>query len=84
MAKAVAVPDDNNGMDRVKSPFQKMSVFWAATMSEMKRVTVPNRDEVQSTTIVVIVTTFLFAAFFAAVDFVSSHTVGALLDHLTK
>ena len=84
MAKAVAVPDNDSKLDRVKGPFEKMSTFWAATMSEMKRVTTPNRDEVQSTTIVVIVTTFLFAAFFAAVDFVSSHTVGALLDHLTK
>lgn len=36
--------------------------------SEMKRVTWPNRDRVQSTTLVVLVSVFIFAAYFKVVD----------------
>jgi preprotein translocase subunit SecE len=37
---------------------------------EMKRVTWPNRKQVEGTTVVVIFTVFAFAAFFAVVDYV--------------
>jgi preprotein translocase subunit SecE len=43
--------------------------------SEMKRVTWPTRDRVQSTTLVVIVSVFIFAAYFYAVDGFISKTV---------
>jgi preprotein translocase subunit SecE len=43
--------------------------------SEMKRVTWPTRDRVQSTTLVVIVSVFIFAAYFYAVDGFISQTV---------
>jgi preprotein translocase subunit SecE len=43
--------------------------------SEMKRVTWPTRDRVQSTTLVVIVSVFIFAAYFYAVDGFISRTV---------
>jgi preprotein translocase subunit SecE len=36
--------------------------------SEMKRVTWPSRDRVQSTTLVVILSVFIFAAYFKIVD----------------
>jgi preprotein translocase subunit SecE len=35
---------------------------------EMRRVTWPNRKQVESTTAVVIISVFLFAAYFAVVD----------------
>lgn len=85
MAKAVAVPEEKDDkLATVKGPFQKMSDFWGDTRSEMKKVSTPSRDEVQSTTIVVIVTVFIFAAFFAVVDYAVGHTIGKLLDALTK
>jgi len=52
--------------------------------SEMKRVTWPNRDRVQSTTVVVIVSVFIFAAYFKIVDTVFQRTVLAVQDRLIR
>jgi preprotein translocase subunit SecE len=43
--------------------------------SEMKRVTWPSRDRVQSTTVVVIFSVFIFATYFKIVDTVIERTV---------
>jgi preprotein translocase subunit SecE len=52
--------------------------------SEMKRVTWPNRDRVQSTTIVVIVSVFIFAAYLKVVDTVLQATVVRIQSALIK
>jgi preprotein translocase subunit SecE len=52
--------------------------------SEMKRVTWPNRDRVQSTTVVVIVSVFIFAAYFKIVDTLLQTTVVAAIAALSK
>jgi preprotein translocase subunit SecE len=52
--------------------------------SEMKRVTWPNRDRVQSTTIVVIVSVFIFATYFKIVDTVIERTVVNVEQRLIK
>ena len=52
--------------------------------SEMKRVTWPNRARVQSTTIVVILSVFMFAAYFKFVDWAIQSTVVRLDVALTK
>jgi preprotein translocase subunit SecE len=52
--------------------------------SEMKRVTWPNRDRVQSTTLVVIVSVFIFATYFEVVDTVLERTVVKVEQSLTK
>ena len=52
--------------------------------SEMKRVTWPNRDRVQSTTIVVIVSVFIFAAYLKIVDTVLQATVVRIQSALIK
>jgi preprotein translocase subunit SecE len=52
--------------------------------SEMKRVTWPNRDRVQSTTVVVLVTVFVFAAYLKVVDTVIERTVERTLSVLAK
>jgi len=52
--------------------------------SEMKRVTWPNRAQVQSTTLVVIFAVFLFAAYFKVVDQVINSTVVRLYGILSK
>jgi preprotein translocase subunit SecE len=43
--------------------------------SEMKRVTWPNRKQVESTTLVVILSVFIFAAYFKVVDSVLTATL---------
>jgi preprotein translocase subunit SecE len=52
--------------------------------SEMKRVTWPTRDRVQSTTVVVILSVFIFAAYFEVVDTVLQRTVVQVEKTLTK
>lgn len=52
--------------------------------NEMKRVTWPNSKQVQSTTIVVILTVFAFAAFFEIVDSAILHTITKFYEVMTK
>jgi preprotein translocase subunit SecE len=52
--------------------------------SEMKRVTWPNRERVQSTTVVVIVSVFIFATYFKIVDTVIERTVVQVEKTLIK
>ncbi len=51
---------------------------------EMRRVTWPNRKQVESTTAVVIVSVFLFAGYFAIVDSVLQAGVKGVLNFFTK
>jgi preprotein translocase subunit SecE len=48
--------------------WNKAKEFLAETRSELKKVSFPSRDEVVGTTIVVIVTSFIFAAFLFLAD----------------
>jgi preprotein translocase subunit SecE len=50
--------------------FKKIKDFLAETRLEMRKVTFPSRDEVVATTIVVIVTSFVFAVYLWLADFV--------------
>jgi preprotein translocase subunit SecE len=51
---------------------------------EMKRVTWPNKKQVQATTAVVILTVFAFAGYFAIVDEVLKRSIVRIYDVLTK
>ena len=59
---------------------QRAKSFYNDVRTEMRKVTTPNRKEVQGTTTVVIITVFLFAAYFYVVDTI----IGKSLDHLLK
>jgi preprotein translocase subunit SecE len=52
--------------------------------SEMRKVASPSREEVQATTITVIVTVFVFAAYFWLVDNIIGRGIEALLHKLTQ
>jgi preprotein translocase subunit SecE len=52
--------------------------------SEMKRVTWPSRNRVQSTTMVVILSVFLFALYFKIVDQVLEETIVRVQQALVK
>jgi preprotein translocase subunit SecE len=49
----------------------------------MRKVVTPTRTEVQSTTTVVIVTVFIFAAYFEVVDSILGQAVTRLIHYLT-
>ena len=51
---------------------------------EMRRVTWPNRKQVEGTTVVVIVSVFAFAGYFAVVDSLLSKGVKGVLTFFTK
>jgi len=51
---------------------------------EMRRVTWPNRKQVEGTTAVVIISVFAFAGYFAIVDSILVKVVKAILDFFTK
>jgi len=62
---------------RTKDYFEELQL-------EMKRVTWPNKDRVQSTTLVVLVSVFIFAAYFFVVDSVFLRLIGKLFQVFTK
>jgi preprotein translocase subunit SecE len=86
MAKAIAVTEEqqNSGMDQFKAQPARLAEFLKDVRAEMRKVISPSRAEVQSTTIVVIVTVFVFATYFWLVDNIIGHAVDLLFKHLTK
>ena len=79
MAKAIAVQEQpTTGMDHLKTAPARFGEFLKDVRSEMKKVWTPSKQDVQATTIVVLITVFLFAAYFAIVDFIFGHAVAAL------
>jgi preprotein translocase subunit SecE len=64
----------------MKEWFLKGRRFLTEVMVELKRTTWPTRREVQGTTLVVIVTVFVFAVFLFAVDYVLSQGVTRIFE----
>jgi preprotein translocase subunit SecE len=81
-AEIVAAP--TNGLERLKTAPARISEFLKDVRAEMKKVVTPTRAEVQTTTVVVIVTVFIFAGYFAIVDFLASNTVNWIIKQTTK
>ena len=82
MAKAVAVANDNNEhLERLKSGPARLMDFLRDVRSEMRKVVTPSRAEVQSMTIVVVATVFIFAAYFWVIDSLLGQAITALLHH---
>jgi len=87
MAKLAAAASDAKGLSSIggqmKSWPQRVKTFYRDVRVEMKKVTFPTRKEVQATTVVVIITVFLFGAYFAVVDKVIGSGIDALLRYFT-
>jgi preprotein translocase subunit SecE len=64
----------------VKSWPDRTRNFYNDVRTEMRKVTAPSWKEVQATTTVVVITVFIFALYFAVVDFVIQHGVTALFS----
>ncbi|HET9696535.1 MAG TPA: preprotein translocase subunit SecE [Terriglobales bacterium] len=86
MAKtaAMATADDNKLTTQVKSWPTRVKTFYNDVRTEMKKVTTPSRKEVQATTVVVIVTVFIFGAYFWLVDTAIAHSLDVLLRKLSN
>ena len=85
MAKSIAVADQpSTGIQQLKGHPERLAAFLRDVRSEMRKVITPSRQEVQSTTLVVLACVFFFAAYFAIVDFLVTHSVDALFKHLAS
>jgi preprotein translocase subunit SecE len=62
----------------------KVKDYFDDLKAEMRRVTWPNRKQVQATTAVVIVAVFLFAAYFAVVDLVLGRAINQIFQTLAR
>jgi len=87
MAKAITAPEQERsvakpGLNQVSSLFSRTNQFLKDVRSEMRKVVTPAWAEVQSTTIVVLVTVFAFAAFFYVADSVLDRALRVLLHWL--
>jgi preprotein translocase subunit SecE len=76
---AAASPDDSFGA-KVASWPEKIKTFYNDVRMEMKKVTTPSLKEVQATTIVVVITVFIFGVYFWLVDFL----IGRGIDYLFR
>ena len=84
MAKAMVVADQpTTGMERMKGGPERLKSFLEDVRSEMRKVNTPTRAEVQSTTTIVLLVTFAFAAFFWLVDLLLNHTLSVVISKLT-
>lgn len=77
--KATTVADGENIGDRLKAWPDRTKDFLEEVRAEMKKVNYPGRKEVQGTTTVVIITVFVFAAFFWVIDTVIQFGLSHLL-----
>ena len=80
---ATVTNEPTNGLQQLKDQPSRLMAFLKETRSEMRKVWWPGWPEVQSTTIVVLITVFLFAAFFWVVDTVFGNMIERLLHLLT-
>ena len=87
MAKSAAVASDAKGMgnigEQMKSWPQRTKAFYSDVRTEMKKVTTPSRKEIQATTVVVIITVFLFGAYFGLIDYVIGHSIDSMMRYFT-
>ncbi len=85
MAKTATMAAEESGFTgQVKSWPQRVKTFYNDVRTEMRKVTTPTRKEVQATTVVVIVTVFLFGAYFWLVDNTIARIIDSVMRYFTK
>jgi preprotein translocase subunit SecE len=84
MAKTVAIAEQTTtGMQSLKNQPKRLIEHLKEVRSEMRKVWWPGWPEVQSTTVVVLITVFLFAGYFWLIDNIIGRAIEALLHALT-
>jgi preprotein translocase subunit SecE len=80
MAKAVTMAREDQGNRMMQFP-TRAKAFLTDVRNEMRKVTFPNRKEVQATTTVVIITVILFGIYFFVIDQVIAKGINWVLHH---
>ena len=76
--------DENSVGGKIKAWPERTRSFYTDVRTEMKKVSTPSLKEVQATTLVVLITVALFAAYFWVVDMALGLGVQRLMDYFTK
>ncbi len=86
MAKTAAIEQSGSEqkLQGIKASTERLTEFFGDVRAEMRKVSVPNREQVQSTTFVVLVTVFAFAFYFWVVDAAFRLTIDRMLQYFTK
>ncbi|HSM85391.1 MAG TPA: preprotein translocase subunit SecE [Candidatus Limnocylindrales bacterium] len=83
MAKAATMARDEQGLGgKLKQFPARTKGFLSDVRNEMRKVTFPNRKEVQATTVVVIITVIVFGIYFFVIDQVIGNGVNWVLHHV--
>ena len=67
----------------VAGQVERLRTFLTDVRAEMRKAVFPSREDVKSTTTVVVLTVFLFAGYFALVDYVVGQGITRLIQHFT-
>lgn len=85
MSKTIVIADQTTtGIQQWKTQPERLGGFLKDVRNEMRKVIAPTREEVQSTTLVVLATVFIFAAYFWAVDAVANQLIERGIGTLTR
>jgi preprotein translocase subunit SecE len=84
MASEVITTNDGGFIERVKTWPTEIKDYYADLKAEMRRVTWPPWKQVRATTLVVIVSVFMFAAYFRVVDYIVGTGISKLIATFTK
>ncbi len=74
--------DSSSALGQAKGAWQEFQQYLYEVKTETKRVSWPGKQEIYGTTVMVIVTTFLFGIYFAICDKAFGFTMQALLKYL--
>jgi preprotein translocase subunit SecE len=73
--------EQNALVTTVKAWPDRIRTFYNDVRTEMRKVTSPSFKEVQATTTVVVITVFLFAVYFAVIDYFIQHGVSYMFNY---
>ncbi len=76
-----SVAEQNAIVTTVKAWPERIKSFYNDVRTEMRKVTAPTWKEVQATTTVVIITVFIFAVYFAIIDYFIQQGVSWLFHY---
>jgi len=80
MANSIAAAGGSFG-DQIKSWPDRIKAFYNDVRTEMRKVTAPSFKEVRATTTVVVITVFIFALYFAVIDYFIQHGMTTLFNY---
>jgi len=73
--------EQNALVTTVKAWPDRIKTFYNDVRTEMRKVTAPTFKEVQATTTVVVITVFIFALYFAVIDYIIQNGVTHLFNY---